>query len=102
MEITYISKTNSTSRSILTKGVEWCRGCLCTLLPQMGPTTWSKIMLKLQKIPLYKKMTRPQSITPLIGPGAQADHDTDSAAVHPGRMWNTFRSFAALGFAEVR
>ena len=40
-----------------------------------------------------KRLTWPQSITPPIGPGTRADHGADSAARHPGRMWNRFRSF---------
>jgi hypothetical protein len=40
-----------------------------------------------------KRLTIPQSITPPIWPGTRADHGADSAAGHPGRMWNRFRSF---------
>ncbi len=40
-----------------------------------------------------KRLTILQSITPPIGPGTRADHGADSAAGHPGRMRNRFRSF---------
>ena len=35
------------------------KGCRCKFLPQMGPTTRLKIILKLQKIPKYEKIDYP-------------------------------------------
>jgi hypothetical protein len=49
-----------------------------------------------------KRLMRPQSITPLIGPGTRADHGVVSKAGHPGRMRNSAGPFNALGCAEGR
>jgi hypothetical protein len=35
--------------------VKWCKGCLCKYLPQMGPTTRLKIILKLQQRKIWPK-----------------------------------------------
>jgi hypothetical protein len=65
----------------------------------MGAITMTglKIKLKLLKIPKNKKMTRPSSFRPLIGPGTQANHGVDSAALLPGCMRNRFRPFCCSG-----
>jgi hypothetical protein len=45
---THVSKTNYINRSILTRHVDWCKGCLCKFLQQMCVTTRLKIKLKLR------------------------------------------------------
>ena len=35
------------------------KGCICKFLPQMGPTTRLKIILRLQQIPKYEKIDYP-------------------------------------------
>ena len=59
MENTHINKSNSIIRRVSTRRVEWYMGCLCKFLPQMGPTTGLKIILKLQKILKYEKIDYP-------------------------------------------
>ncbi len=94
MENTHVSKYNSTIRRVLSRCVEWYTGCLCKFLQHVGATAGLKMKLKLLKIPKNeKKLTRPSSFKPLIGPGTQADHGVDSAALLPGCMRNRFRPF---------
>jgi hypothetical protein len=59
--------------------------------------TGFKMKLKLLKIPKTKKLARPSSFRPPIGPGTQADHGVDSTALLPGCMWNRFRPFCCSG-----
>jgi len=52
----HIYKSNYIISRISMRRVEWYYGCLCKYLPQLGPTTRLKIILKLQQFPKYDKI----------------------------------------------
>jgi hypothetical protein len=62
-------KSNSIIRRVLTRRVEWYKGCLCKFLRQIDATTGSKITIIYEKCLKKKKLNRPLSFRPPIAPG---------------------------------